>query len=83
MLLLREPYPRASWGWPILLVAGCASREVPARYPDSSAASPHAPSAQPLNVVTSLQGDEPVAHQEADAGASEGHAHHHGHDHGH
>jgi len=41
-------------------IAGCASREVPARYPDTSAASPRASAAKRSPAALALKSDPPL-----------------------
>lgn len=50
---------------PLLLVLGCASREVPARYPETSAASPEASVGASLQVTRTLASDPPLPGTEA------------------
>ena len=88
----RAPVPtRLSWG-AALLLAACATRDVPASYPESSAASPKAPAAPALQVTQALAGDPPppgataagwhgLDAQRADGGAVDPHARHRGHQH--
>lgn len=77
------------------LLLGCATREVPARYPASSAAAPDAQQAVPLAVTTSLKQDPPLPgdaqdgwerlHDDNNAqpAAPAPHSHHGHHHHGH
>lgn len=80
---LRPAFPR--WGLPVLLLAaGCASRDVPARYPATSAASPKGAAGPVLHVTKSLEGDPTGGdYEKPDAGSENPHAHHGGHHHGH
>lgn len=70
-----------------MLVTGCASREVPPRFPGTAAASHDAPSAPPANVTRSLEEDDakrgeksPASNLPSESPATE-HTGHHGHHH--
>jgi hypothetical protein len=97
MLLARPSFAAPSLWAPLLLLSlGCASREVPARFPQSSAASPEAPAGVSLTVTQALASEPPLPGLEqhgwqgldestpsaVDAGAVDPHAAHRGH-HGH
>jgi hypothetical protein len=97
MLLARPSFAAPSLWVPLLLLSlGCASREVPARFPQSSAASPEAPAGVSLTVTQALASEPPLPGLEqqgwqgldeatpsaGDAGAVDPHAAHRGH-HGH
>jgi hypothetical protein len=48
------------WAPPFILLLGCASREVPTHYPESSAASPGAAVGAPLSVTQALSSEPPL-----------------------
>ena len=95
---LARPFFAAPSPWaPLLMLSlGCASREVPARFPESSAASPEAPAGVALSVTQALASEPPLPGLEqhgwqgldestpsaGDAGPVDPHAAHRGH-HGH
>lgn len=64
---LARAYSAAPRLWlpPLLLVLGCASREVPSRYPETSAASPKAPAGASLQVTQALASEPPLPGTEA------------------
>ena len=96
MPLARRSFAAPSLWAPLLMLSlGCASREVPARFPQSSAASPEAPAGASLPVTQALASEPPLPGLEqhgwqglnestpaADAGAADPDAKHRGH-HGH
>lgn len=94
MVIFRSDFlPGLSAGIPLLLLVGCATREVPTRYPESSPASPAAGAAAPLAVTRALDEEPPLPGSEGtdwkglrdgtpQVPSHEAHEHHGGHSHG-
>lgn len=53
------------------VLAGCAARTLPPRFPNGSAASPQSAEAPKARVVTTLQSDPPLPGAGAGAGAND------------
>jgi hypothetical protein len=53
------------WAPSLILLIGCASRDVPTRYPESSAASLEAPTGRSATVTQALAGDPPLPGEES------------------
>ena len=66
MLLARASFasPRL-WAPPLMLLLGCASRDVPSRFPESSAASLAAPAGASLPVTHALASEPPMPGSQA------------------